>query len=194
MKNSKKTGKFNFIDVIIIVVIALVAAFVAYIFMGDELMDLLGIFTKESDYTYVRYTVSVSSMEDRYVGYLKKEADVMRGDEVIGVIEDIKVSEVERIELNERTDELVVVPYPDHKKVDLVLVAKAEIDNDILNAGDIKIGVGSYVEFKSGGFKTYGYITEFETLDYEPELVKLSEEKRKNKSGAGETVKGSAAN
>lgn len=65
---------------------------------------------------YLRYTVSMSSVEDRYIDYITEGSELHRGDSAIGFIESVKVSEVERIELNERTGELVTVGYPDHKR------------------------------------------------------------------------------
>ncbi len=189
MKDSKKTRKFNFIDGIIVAVVLIIVAFVAYIFMGSELLAKLNIFSGDDDFAYVRYNLSLSSVEDRYVGYIKDGADVRRGDLSIGRIEKTTVSEVERIELNERTEELVVVPYPDHKKVDIEIVAKAKLENGILLVDDdVKVAVGTYVEFVTSGFKSYGYITDFEVLDYEPELLKKKEQVAAVPKSVGEPV------
>lgn len=159
MNNTAKTKKrFNFVDVLITAVILAIVAFAVYLFLGNKLMSLF----RGGDEVYLRYTVSMSSVEDRYIDYITEGSELHRGDSTIGFIESVKVSEVERIELNERTGELVTVGYPDHKKVDITVVAKAADESGEFKIDKLKIAVGEYVEFKTVGFKSYGYITSFE--------------------------------
>ncbi len=159
MNNTAKTKKhFNFVDVLITAVVLAIIAFAVYLFLGDKLMSLF----RGGDEIYLRYTISMSSVEDRYIDYITEGSELHRGDSEIGIIERVKVSEVERIEFNERTGELVTVNYPDHKKVDITVAAKAKDENGEFKIDKLKIAVGEYVEFKTVGFKSYGYITAFE--------------------------------
>lgn len=172
-KNTAKTNKrFNFIDVLIIAVILAIVAFAAYLFFGNKLVSLF----KSGDNTaFLRYTISMSSVEDKYVDYINEGSELMHGSKSLGIIESVRASEVERIELNERTGELVTVDYPDHKKVEVSVVVKAADEGGVFMADGVKIAVGEYIEFKTLGFKSYGYITSFERLpDEEPEILARS--------------------
>lgn len=169
-KTAKINNRFNFIDVLIVAVILVIVAFAAYLFLGNKLVSL---FNSGDNTAYLRYTITMNSVEDKYVDYINEDSELMHGSKSIGIIESVKVSEVERIELNERTGELVTVGYPDHKKVEISVVVKAAEDGGIFTADNVKIAVGEYVEFKTLGFKSYGYITSFERLPdgEEPEIL-----------------------
>lgn len=172
MNNSMKKSKpsLNFIDVIIIAAVIAVIAFAVWLFFGEIIKKNVFGIDAGSD-CYVRYTISMNQVDDRYIESITENNEIFRGDDSLGVIEKVEISEVERIEMNERTSELVVSDYPDYKKVVLTVAAKAKLEGDTVKIGKLKIVVGSYVEFKYPGFKSYGYITSFEKLSEMPEIL-----------------------
>lgn len=162
--NKKAKNRFNFIDVIITLVVLAIIAFSVYLFFGDRINNALD--KQQGDESLkVRYTISMNAVEEIYLPSISVGKELFHGDTSLGIVENVEISEVERIELNERTGELVISDYPGFKKVVLTVVSKARHDNYSVKIENLTIAVGSYIEFKYPGFKSYGYITSFETFD-----------------------------
>lgn len=135
-KNGKIEGKFNIIDLLIIVVILVVIGFVVYRFFIRNNMDI-----SNDEPVIIEYTCDETG--DYTAERLKLGATVLEGDtnNVLGTVVDIKIGEAVFYTVNDK-NETVLMSRPDRKSVVITIEGTGTLDENGLLIERFRYGIG----------------------------------------------------
>lgn len=152
----KKRLKFNFVDVIIILLVA-VAFVVGYNMINNNV-------TAPDDAPEVYFTVEVRAVPETYKDMFAKGDivnDAIKGD-VFGEIVDIKTAPTTDIGVDGEKGEFVISEYEGVENVYITIKGTpTSVDTDIIIAQQ-EIKVGNMVYFKKPGCVGSGYVVEMD--------------------------------
>ena len=152
-KNGKIGGKVNLIDLLIVIVILAVAAFVGYRFI---LKDRTGIITNET--VIIEFTSE--EVNDFTVARLEAGVPVMDYDEnnYLGTMIDFRLGEPANFDVDEY-GETVRLSRPDCKSVVLTAEAAGTLDGNGVVIGGARYGIGHSMVIFAGDCKLFGKIS-----------------------------------
>jgi len=164
MTSNKQKTRFNFIDVLIILIILAVVGAAVYLIVTGNME------ARRSESTNIEFTVRISSVDEQYLSLIKENETVKDSstDKAIGTIKRIR-AEKTRYYGNtavpaENGYTVTAAEYDDKYDVYITISAYAKADDrGIYRIGNSRILVGAPIYFKVPSFTSVSYITDFST-------------------------------
>lgn len=162
-----KRGKFNGVDVLILLLVCVFIAFVAYVMLSDGNTVshfLSSVFNKGSEDVVIRYTVSIENCDKSIADSVTVGDSVYVGDFLVGGVAEAPITEPYLVAdgeytIDEATGEknLVMSQYGDRVNLKIVILADADrIKNVGVTVNSVRIASGAEYEFRSSGFSAMG--------------------------------------
>ena len=159
MKNenqAKRNFRFNFIDVILILIVLSVAAVLVYIFASDR----IEVARTQQQSTDIMYEIEVASALQEYKGLIQigdKMLDSNTQTE-IGEVVNVVYSEV-KYEGHASDGSVVYSTHPERVKIVITVKAKAQLSSDGIYTvgGDYELLIGKNIFFRVPDFVNGGY-------------------------------------
>lgn len=161
-ESKKKPGRINIIDVIIIAVIVLAVAFIAW--------------------KLLRSDSGISSSQTLYLTVYEAEADNYVVDEIqigdvacdgsnnsmtrIGTVQDVWRSDSDSYEFNETTNEYVKTSKPDHCSVYITIEVQGTMTDNGILVGSQLYGIGHSMVLYAGDAKLYLFVYDCSDAPY----------------------------
>ena len=158
MKNStpkKRKFKFNFIDIILLVVILAAVVLLAYIFMSGRIEGF------GSNSMTIEYEVSITRIREEFRG------NVNVGDKVVDSVKLMEIGEITNVQyvdsvniITELNSTKIRYPiYPEHLDMTMTIRAEAVISDGFYMINGYHIAVGELVSIRVPNFTEAGYCT-----------------------------------
>ena len=149
MTNDRQKTRFNFIDVLIILIILAVVGAAVYLIVTGNMES------RRAESANIEFTVRISAVDEKYLSLIRENESVKDSstDKVIGTIRKITT---------EKTRYYGDTAIPSGNGY---TVTAAEYDDkyDVYVIGSSRILVGAPINFKVPSFTSVSYITEFST-------------------------------
>lgn len=162
MNNDRQKARFNFIDVLIILIILAVVGAAIYLIATGTAEE------RRAENANIEFTVRISSVDEEYLSLLEKAQTVKDSETgaVLGTIQSIRTEKSKYYGSTAVAAESgYILPsseYEDKYDVYVTISAYAKEDErGIYYVGDTRVLVGSAVYFKVPSFSSVSYIVEF---------------------------------
>lgn len=162
MTNDRQKTRFNFIDVLIILIILTVIGAAVYLIVTGNIE------TRRSESANIEFTVRLSAVDEEYLSLIRENESVKDSstDKVIGTIQKIAMEKTRyygNIAIPARNGYTVTATeYNDKYDVYVTISAYAKADDrGIYTIGSSRILVGAPIYFKVPSFTSVSYITAF---------------------------------
>lgn len=162
MTSNRQKTRFNFIDVLIILIILAVVGAAVYLIVTGNME------TRRSENSNIEFTVRLSAVDEEYLSLIRENETVKDSstDRAIGTIKKI-TTEKTRYYGNiavptENGYTVTTAEYDDKYDVYVTISAYAKAnDRGIYMIGNLRILVGAPINFKVPSFTSVSYITDF---------------------------------
>ncbi len=166
MKNNTaapRRFRFNFIDVLLILIILAAAVLLAYIFTSSEITLFDSQQTVEIEYTVLLRNVREEFRDLIEAGDHVTDTVTLYG---IGEVTDVSYADGSYTGINHSAATVVNGPYPEHMNVTITIRAQASVGDGFYDIGGYKVAVGKLIDLRVPHFTGEGYcrtITEVST-------------------------------
>ena len=158
MKNStpkKRKFKFNFIDIILLVVILAAVVLLAYIFMSGRIEGF------GSNSMTIEYEVSIMRIREEFRG------NINVGDKVVDSVKLMEIGEITNVQYSDsvyiiselNSTEIRYPIYPEHLDMTMTIRAEAVLKDGLYMINGYHIAVGELVSIRVPNFTESGYCT-----------------------------------
>lgn len=155
--NSKRTGGFNLIDVLLIALVLVIIASLVYVFLPSSwLRSVLA-----DEKVDIQYTVEIQGVDESFLENIKENDvvidSVSKGN--IGTVTAIDYStQNKRLEYNETTQSGVLAVVPEKYDMLITITVKAEYtEGEGYTVGGTRIAVGELMNLRFPNFTSQGY-------------------------------------
>ena len=164
MTNDRQKTRFNFIDVLIILIILAVVGAAVYLIVTGNME------ARRSESANIEFTVRLSAVDEEYLSLIRENESVKDSstDKVIGTIQKITMEKtryyVDTAIPAGNGYTVTAAEYDDKYDVYVTISAYAKADDrGIYTIGSSRILVGAPIYFKVPSFTAVSYITAFST-------------------------------
>ncbi|MBE6545871.1 MAG: DUF4330 family protein [Ruminococcaceae bacterium] len=156
----KKIGRFNLIDLILVVIILLVIAAVLYVFAPFSWIKKLAV----GEHEQIQYTVEIMGVDEALLEKIKENDTVVDSvskntlGTVIAIDYNTKYTELQYVQKETDEKEGVLVEYPDRYNVQITIAAEADyVEKEGYSVNHCRIAVGEKMALRFPDFAGEGY-------------------------------------
>ena len=156
MENTNKPkGKFNFIDLLLLLVIIGSVVILAYIFVSPYTGKITLAPTED-----IVYTIQVDDIRSEFKGLIS-EGDTVKSTVSLREIGKVVSVEYQNVQYTgkDKDGNTVISDYPDLYTAVITVAVKANTEDGLYKAGDITISAGTQIGFRVPKYTADGYCT-----------------------------------